>query len=228
MIVSDILILEGSWWQKTEAPKMLPFFQALASTQSGIRLSHKSFRSAADIGYWLSGLRKGGEAFVCITSHGEAGELAPVSGDDARITVDDLEKVLPMGKGAIGFLHFSSCLMFAGANRRAIHERLAEASGARFVSGYSRSVPWMKSTLFDLTLIDELFIDHHKQLKRAKRSGKLLASPKLKSRTARFFKANDSLIRHLCFSAYSKNMAGDSTLYPERLRQDVRRSSKAA
>ena len=86
----------------------------------------------------------------------------------------------------------------------------------------------MKSTLFDITLIDELFIDHHKQIKKAKRSGKLLSSPKLKSRATRFFKANGSLITHLGFSAYSKNMAGNSTLYPDPPRQAVGRRSKAA
>jgi len=51
-------IFEGVWWQTREIPQVLPFLQALGLCNGGLSLSHRTFRTADDLQYWLQRIPK--------------------------------------------------------------------------------------------------------------------------------------------------------------------------
>ncbi|HQU53528.1 MAG: hypothetical protein KDB85_08615 [Chitinophagales bacterium] len=153
-------ILEGTWWNHKEVPQVLPYFQALELTDGGIRLSHRSVRTLDDIKYWASKIPKNERAFLYFACHGERQSLQPISGSKNAISNDVLLDALydSTKENAVDFLHFGCCQMIKRLNKDESIRSYLEYSGARWVSGYSKSVDWFKSMLLDLALLADFAI----------------------------------------------------------------------
>ncbi len=155
---SRCYILEGSWWKAHELPQVLPYFQALAATESTIGLAHRTIRSLDDIAYWVKKIPKNSRSFLYFACHGEELDLLP-GGRRSRVCRQDLLEVLSEAKeGAIAFLHFGCCEMVDPHHRRQSLRDLADASGAYWVSGYTSSVDWLRSMFLDLALLAEVYL----------------------------------------------------------------------
>lgn len=203
-------IFEGAWWRAREVPLVLPFLQALQASDGGLSLSHKTFRSADDLQYWLKRIGKNERAFVYIACHAADGDLQPVDGR-SRVTWDELLDALRSARqNAIEFLHFGACEIVQEGNRRGTLKALADASRARWVSGYVREAGWLPSMLLDLAVVSELFLDfyHSGQTRR----------PPLHHRAKTFVRTYDSFARQLGFSGLVNGRGRAARLVPERLR----------
>jgi hypothetical protein len=145
---------------------------------------------------------------VYIASHADRDDLQPVDGR-SRVTRDKLINALEAAKrGAIEFLHFGACEFIDPANRRAQLEELADASGARWVSGYVKTVDWLPSMLLDLAVVGELYLSFYHETNQRR--------PKLRARATRFLHNYQELARDLGFSGLSA-LGGGRTLIPARL-----------
>lgn len=203
-------VFEGVWWAAREVPLVLPYLQALQASNGGLSLSHRTFRSADDLRYWVRRIPKNDRAFVYVACHASGGDLYPADGR-SRVSRDELLDALRASKpGAIEFLHFGSCEIVESGNRRGSLEALANASGARWVSGYVDEVDWLPSMLLDLAIVGELFLPFY--------HGTYARRPQLRTRTQWFLKTYAQLARVLRFSGLARNLAGIDALIPERLR----------
>lgn len=206
---APLYILEGTWWSKRETPLVLSYFQALAASHGDLDLSHRTIRSAADITYYLKRLSRNERAFVYIACHGESLCLKPADGR-SKIKREELLDALSVAKpGAIGFLHFGCCEMISADNRRESLAELMSASGAKWVSGYTKPIDWLRSTLLDLALASEFFgsFPH----------GPGRKGPRLQSAANHFVRSYNQLARGLGFSGLSRSSSGNHRLFPQRL-----------
>lgn len=197
-------MFEGAWEKPHEAPQVLPYFEAYARSHANIDLFYRTIRSADDIRSYCSRIPRDSNAFVYIACHGEKGELIPC---DRRNKYDEADIVAAISRhreGAIGFLHFGCCEFVPPEDRSGHHQRLLEASGARWVSGYAKEIDWLPSTLLDLAFVSEVFVP-------TATNGETLSTLARK-----FFSAYAQLARTLCFSGMLHARA--KRLFPERLR----------
>lgn len=208
---ANIVILEGSWWKAHERPLILPYFLALAGSHTDIEVSHRTFRSAEDIKYWVKKIPKNSRSFLYIGCHGENLELLPV-GSRSKVSRAALLEALGHAKEqAIAFLHFGCCEMVDPDHRRKSLQVLAEACGAYAVSGYSKDVDFFQSTLLDLAVAAQLYEPF------ASAGGR--RGPKLKKQVDTFFTEYDKMVRMLELSILSRYGGnGVFRLLPQRLR----------
>jgi hypothetical protein len=203
-------IFEGTWWSNREVPQVLPYLQALHASDGRLDLSHRTFRSAADLKYWFRKISKGERAFVYVACHGNDGDLYPADGRSPLGWEQLLDALGASKPDAVEFLHFGSCGVVDGRDRRGSLRALGEASGARWVSGYVNDIDWLPSMLLDLALVGELFVPFYRET-RARR-------PRLKARAHWFLRTYEQLARELGFSGLARNLAGVDALIPGRLR----------
>lgn len=208
---APIYIFEGTWWNSSEVPLILPYFQALAGSHGGMRLSHRTIRSIDDVQHYVKNLRVGEQAFLYFACHGEDRELLP-SGRRSRIARIKLLSALSAAKrDSIGFLHFGCCEIVDRRERRKSLEELLQASGSRWVSGYTRDVDWLRSTMLDLALVAEFYVQFHGSRGRC--------GPRLKAPARQFVSDYEQLARSLGFSGLSRDSnGGRHQMFPPRLR----------
>ena len=210
MSKAPIVILEGQWWRGHEVPLVLPYFHALSISHRNIDVSHKTIRSVEDIAYYVSKISKNSGSMLYFACHGEDLHLEP-AGQHAKIPQEKLLQALGEAKeGAISFVHFGCCEMVDPKARRKSHQAVLDASGAKWASGYTKSVDWLQSTFLDLALVSELFAMQH-----AQEDGRVA---RLKSKAGAFVNTYSSLSRSLGFSALS-SVTGGTKLFPGRLRE---------
>ena len=203
-------MLEGIWWDNREVPQVLPYFQALENDGNKIKLSYKTFRNAEDIAYWVSRIRKNERAFLYFACHGVEQNLIPADGR-SPITNEELRDALGQAKpGAIEFLHFGCCEMIPDDQRKPTLKKYLKASQAKWVSGYSGDVDWLRTTLLDMALIAELAIPYHEDGKSK--------NPKLSIRGRNFIKDYEQLVRAIGFSGAYNNGVGKIEFFPPRHR----------
>lgn len=204
-----VIILEGSWSHEHEIPQILPYFQALAVTHpDDIEISHRTFRNVDDIAFYASQIKKNEGVLLYFASHGCDGMLQP-SGD-VSIALSAVADALAGAKeGAISFVHFGSCEMVSHRRRRESHVAIMEACGAKWVSGYTKSVDWLPSTFLDLMLVSSIFMPQHGET-----DGR---AARINHNASDFFEMYEQTARHLGFSALSRNATGEK-LYPAALR----------
>jgi len=143
--------------------------------------------------------------FAC---HGTELNLVPADGR-SPIKYDVLLKALEKAKeGAVSFVHFGCCEMVQAKDRRQSHQKILDSCGAKWASGYTKSVDWLQSAFLDLALVSEVFVPDHKASDGRK-------AP-LKKQAGNFVKMYEQLARELGFSALSTVSSG-SLLFPERL-----------
>lgn len=197
------IILEGSWWKPHEAPLVLPYFQALAQTH-GLKVMHRTFRTAEDLEFWIKKIPKGCGALLYIACHGSQGDLYPV-GQREKISREQVIEALKGAKpGALEFLHFGCCEIFEPSERRSVLRDFAEESGAKWVSGFSTRIDWLRSTVLDMAMVAEVYCEFAK--------GKSVVR---QSRV--FFRDFDATVRQLQFSAVVTGSDRKRNCYPKRL-----------
>jgi hypothetical protein len=204
-----VIILEGAWEDEHEVPQILPYFQALAVTHpDDIEISHRTFRNVNDIEFYASQIGKNEGVLLYFACHGGDGMLQP-SGDTS-ISLDLVAQALGKAReGAIAFVHFGSCEMVLAGRRRESHRTIMDACGAKWVSGYTKSVDWLPSTFLDLMLVTSIFKPQHGET-----DGR---AARINHNANRFFEMYEQTARHLGFSALSVNATGEK-LYPAALR----------
>jgi hypothetical protein len=207
---APVFILEGSWWSTHEVPMVLPYFNALATSHRAIELSHRTFRSADDIAFYISRIPKNAGAMVYFACHGSELRLYPADGRSA-IDQDALLAALAEARnGAVSFIHFSCCEMVDANDRRGSHQRILDCCSVRWVSGYTKPIDWLQSIFLDLALVSEVFVPDFKAADGRK-------AP-LKRQAETFMNMYEQLARELGFSALSRVSEG-LRLFPERLHQ---------
>jgi hypothetical protein len=208
-----IIILEGAWWRAHESPQVLPYFQAFAVNSFAMKtvridLSHRTFRNADDLNYYISKIPKHAGAFLYLACHGSNLSLSP-SLHGKKISMDEIVQAFNGAKpGAIDFVHFGTCEMVDSNNRRASHQTILDSAGARWVSGYTKEVEWIDSMFLELALIDSVFIRQ-----RDSDDGRIT---RLKKRMEGFYKDYEQLARRLGFSAMAK-VTRKNQMLPERM-----------
>jgi hypothetical protein len=207
---APVYILEGTWWSNKETPLILSYFQALASSHREIDLSHRTIRCAEDIGYYVRRLGRNERAFLYFACHADGLTLKPGDGRSPVPRADLLNALREKKDGAIGFVHFGCCEMVDEYNRRRSLKEILDASGARWVSGYTQSIDWLRSTLLDLALVSEFYCQFPR--------GRAKGGPHLHTAATRFVESFDQLARELGFSGLSKSSNGETRLFPQRLR----------
>jgi hypothetical protein len=209
MSKARVVVLEGAWWSNDEVPLVLPYFHALSISHREIDLCHRTIRSVEDIAYYVARISKNSGAMLYFACHGEALHLKP-AGERAKISQTKLLDALSEGKdGAVSFVHFGCCEMIAPNARRETHQKILDASGARWSSGYTKDVDWLQSMFLDLALVTEVFVPQCASI-----DGRVT---RLKKRATDFVGSYEQLAREPGFSAPSK-VTGGATLFPERLR----------
>lgn len=206
---TPIVVLEGTWWSNHEVPLVLPYFHALAISHRHIDLCHRTIRCVEDIAYYVSRIPKNAGALLYFACHGNNLHLKP---SDERSTVppEKLFEALSLAKsGAISFVHFGCCEMVDPTDRRRSHQTILEACGAKWASGYTKTVDWLQSMFIDLALVADIFVPHHN------RDGK---SFKLKNEATDFFSLYEQAARQLGFSALAE-VSNGTILLPERMRR---------
>ena len=205
---AHVLILEGSWEEEHEVPQILPYFQALVTTYADeIKISHRTFRNADDVAFYASQIGANEGVLLYFACHGSDGNLNPSR--NVTISLDEVAKALGKAQqGAISFVHFGSCEMVVPKRRRESHLSIMNACGAKWVSGYTKSVDWLPSTFLDLMLVTSIFYPQH-----GEKDGR---AARINHNASNFFELYEKTARQLGFSALSV-MTGGEKLYPAAL-----------
>lgn len=213
---ASVYVLEGAWNKPLEAPQVLPYLDAYSRSHGEVRVHHRTIRNAEDIKYYVSKIPKNSRAFLYVACHGAVGLLDPSDGR-SKVPLAAVVDALSSAKlNAIGFLHFGCCEFVESKQRKKVLTELRDAAKAVWVSGYTKEVDWLSSTLLDLALMSEVFVAWHK-------------SPNMKDRAqkaaTRFVRSYKQLARSLGFSGLSAITKG-LTLFPARVTKQRRRASR--
>ena len=175
-----LIVLEGKWWNKTEAPRVLPFMKAFEENafdmQYGtqylkavrVDLGYTQIRTSADFASAIRAIPAKAGAFVYVACHGDGGKddskgrrLIPgdgrtpiAAGAIARAITENAKR------DAIAFLHFGACEFVDGGNPKSSLESLSASGKDPLGVRLSKTIEWMKSTLFDLALIENAFVPY--------------------------------------------------------------------
>lgn len=206
---APVFVLEGAWDNPHEAPQILPYFTAYAQSHRYIDLQHRTFRCVEDIEYYVKKVPKQERAFFYFACHGNEGNLIPSDGR-SKISIQAVENALSNAKeGSIEFVHFSCCDFVKSTNRRQTLSKLREAVDASWVSGYTRGVDWLSSTLLDLAFIDNVYVPWHRSDK-----------PAVEDFITNFTNDYEQLARSLGLSGMYVHRREES-LFPKRLASEV-------
>jgi hypothetical protein len=207
---ATVYVLEGTWKKPTEAPQILPYLQAYENSHREVRVWHRTIRTLSDVEYYIASIPKGSNAFVYFACHGQVGLLDP-SDEDNQLNVESVRNALGKAKeSAMAFVHFGCCEFVQqeeGSRRKFLDNLSSKADGNRWVSGYTRNVDWLSSTLLDLALISEVYVPWRRKPTHVATA---------RRRAAEFVQSYEQLARSLGFSALS-NLGGGAELIPARL-----------
>jgi hypothetical protein len=156
--MAGVVILESMWNKKgrllDEEPSVLPYLKAIRQSLAweGIRVNlvYRRFYSNYDLGLLLEEVRRRRQAFqVCyLASHGQRRKLMGFG--DKVIRLDALVEHCRPSTG-IGYI-FGACDFVTPDTAR----NFLLATGARFVAGYQKAIPWTESMLVDCLFLSYL------------------------------------------------------------------------
>lgn len=155
--MAGLIVLESMWNPRgrllDEEPSVLPYLkairQSLAWEGARVNLVYRRFHTAYDLGLLLREVLRKRKSFrLCyIASHGQRRTLLGLGGKAIRLeTLTDYCRPSPsMGFvfGACDFLTPDTAVNFL------------KKTGAKFVAGYQKSIPWTESML-----VDSLFLSY--------------------------------------------------------------------
>lgn len=128
-----------------DSPSVWPMVREFAAVR-GIKAFHRTFLDRASFKHWVEAYNNqdlSGPKLLYIASHGNNGRLSGLQKDINRATIISTLS----GAKNISFVHFGSCL-FGSENN--LDELLDSAQHLRWAAGYTASVDWIDSTLFDI------------------------------------------------------------------------------
>ncbi|MBF8288812.1 MAG: hypothetical protein HW381_1920 [Candidatus Rokubacteria bacterium] len=156
LAMARLVVLESMWNPKgkllNEEPSVLPYLKAIRQSLAweGIRINlvYRRFYSHYDLGLLLKEVRRSRSPQVCyIASHGEQRKLTGLGDKVIR-----LASLIEYGRPSrtTGYI-FGACDFVTPDTAR----KFLEATGARFVAGYQKEIPWTESML-----VDSLFLSY--------------------------------------------------------------------
>ncbi len=152
-----LVVLESTWNRKggllADEPSVLPYFEALRQSLAwegiGVNLVHRRFHSHYDLELLLAEARRRRAFQICyIACHGRDRGLLGVG--DKVIRLQSLTDYCRPSTG-IGYI-FGACDFVTADTAR----RFLTATGARFVAGYRKAIPWTESMLVDCLFLSYL------------------------------------------------------------------------
>ena len=152
-----LVVLESMWNPKgkllNEEPSVLPYLKAIRQSLAWegilINLVYRRFYSHYDLGLLLKEVRRHRKSQVCyIASHGEQRKLTGLGDKVIR-----LASLIEYGRPSrtTGYI-FGACDFVTPDTAR----KFLEATGARFVAGYQKEIPWTESMLVDCLFLSYL------------------------------------------------------------------------
>lgn len=152
-----LVVLESMWNKKggllNEEPSVLPYLdavrQSLAWEGSRVNLVYRRFSSSYDLRLLLEEVRRRRTVQICyIASHGQRRKLV---GLGAQVVPLDrlIEHCRPSPR--IGFI-FGACDFLTPDTA----QKFLLATGARYVAGYQKAIPWTESMLVDCLFLSYL------------------------------------------------------------------------
>jgi hypothetical protein len=155
--VAGLIVLESMWNPRgrllDEEPSVLPYLkairQSLAWEGAQVRLVYRRFHTTYDLGLLLREVIRKRKSFrVCyIASHGQRRRLLGLGGRSIRL--ETLTDYCRSGR-SMGFV-FGACDFLTPDTALNFLTR----TGAKFVAGYQKSIPWTESML-----VDSLFLSY--------------------------------------------------------------------
>jgi hypothetical protein len=152
-----LVVLESMWNRKgrllDDEPSVLPYLKAIRQSLAweGIRVNlvYRRFYSSYDLGLLLEEVRRSRAFQVCyIASHGQKRKLVGLG--DRVIRLETLvEHCRPSPR--IGYI-FGACDFVDEATAG----NFLAATGAPFVAGYQKAIPWTESMLVDCLFLSYL------------------------------------------------------------------------
>lgn len=153
-----LLVLESTWNPKgrllDDEPSVLPYLtaihQSLAWDGINTQLVYRRFHSSYDLGLLLEEARRRRSFQICyIGSHGQRRKLVGLGNRVIR-----LERLIQHCRPSrnMGYI-FGACDFVTAETAR----HFLEATGARFVAGYGKAIPWTESMLVDCLFVSYLF-----------------------------------------------------------------------
>jgi len=152
-----VVVLESMWNRKgkllEDEPSVLPYLKAIKQSLAweGIRVNlvYRRFYSNYDLGLLLEEIRRSRSFRVCyIASHGQRRKLVGIGNRVIRLETL-VEHCRPSRH--LGFI-FGACDF---VTERTARDFLAK-TGARFVAGYQKAIPWTESMLVDCLFLSYL------------------------------------------------------------------------
>jgi hypothetical protein len=156
LAMARLVVLESMWNPKgkllNEEPSVLPYLKAIRQSLAweGIRINlvYRRFYSHYDLGLLLKEVRRSRSPQVCyISSHGERRKLTALG--DKVIRLASLIKYCRPSR-TTGYI-FGACDFVTPDTA----QKFLQATGARFVAGYQKEIPWTESML-----VDSLFLSY--------------------------------------------------------------------
>jgi hypothetical protein len=152
-----VVVLESMWNRKgkllEDEPSVLPYLKAIKQSLAweGIKVNlvYRRFYSSYDLGLLLEEVRRDHSFRVCyIASHGQRRKLVGIG--NRVIRLDTLvEHCRPSSH--LGYI-FGACDFVTEDTARDFLAR----TGARFVAGYQKAIPWTESMLVDCLFLSYL------------------------------------------------------------------------
>src|SRR5262245_46161569 len=152
-----LAVLESMWNKKggllEEEPSVLPYLkairQSLAWEGSRVHLVYRRFYSNYDLGLILEEVRRRRTFQICyIASHGQRRKLVGLG--RKVITLESLVAHCRPSP-SLGYI-FGACDFVTPDTA----QKFLLATGARFVAGYQKAIPWTESTLVDCLFLSYL------------------------------------------------------------------------
>jgi hypothetical protein len=152
-----LLVLESMWNRRgrllDEEPSVLPYLKAIRQSLSweGMRVNlvYRRFYTGYDLGLLLSEARRSRDFQVCyIASHGQRRKLLGIG--NRVIRLETLAGHCRPSR-TTGYI-FGACDFVTPDTAR----RFLVETGARFVAGYQKAIPWTESMLVDCLFLSYL------------------------------------------------------------------------
>lgn len=152
-----LVVLESMWNKRgrllDDEPSVLPYLkairQSLAWEGTSVNLVYRRFYSNYDLGLMLEEVRRRRTFQVCyIASHGQRRKLVGIGNKVIRMEtlVDHCRS-----SSRIGYI-FGACDFITPDTAR----NFLQSTGARFVAGYQKAIPWTESMLVDCLFLSYL------------------------------------------------------------------------
>jgi hypothetical protein len=153
-----VVVLESMWNKKgrllDDEPSVLPYLKAIRQSLAweGIRVNlvYRRFYSSYDLGLLLEEVRRRRRSFqVCyIASHGQRRKLVGIGDKVIR-----LETLVDHCRPSTGTGYIFGACDFVTADTA---KNFLLSTGARFVAGYQKAIPWTESMLVDCLFLSYL------------------------------------------------------------------------